>query len=111
MKQDNPYADRLLELCEWATAFRSQQLPAAVEQRAASVLADDVAAMLAGADEPEVRRYSETVLRRKPVAESVVFAPGLPRADRMQAASINGLAGTWCELDEGFRLAICHAGI
>jgi len=29
----------------------------------------------------------------------------------MEAASWNALAGNWCELDEGFRLAICHAGI
>ncbi len=75
------------------------------------VLADDIAAMLAGAGEPEVRRYRERVLARRPVAESVLFAPGLPLADRMQAASANALAGTWCELDEGFRRAICHAGI
>ena len=38
------------------------------------------------------------------------MGPGLPRTDRWQAASANGLAITWCELDEGFRLATCHAG-
>jgi 2-methylcitrate dehydratase PrpD len=109
--QDRPFADQLWQLCEWAAAFRAQDLPVTVQRRAASVLADDIAAMLAGAGEPEVRRYRERVLARRPVPESTVFAPGLPHADRLQAASINGLSGTWCELDEGFRRAICHAGI
>lgn len=109
--EDESFEKHLWQLCEWATAFRAQDLPAAVRRRSASVLADDIAAMLAGADEPEVRRYRERVLARKPAPESIIFSPGLPRVDRMQAASINGLAGTWCELDEGFRLAICHAGI
>jgi 2-methylcitrate dehydratase PrpD len=109
--QKDPFADQLWQLCEWAVAFRAQDLPAAVQRRAAIVLADDIAAMLAGAGEPEVRRYRERVLARRPIQESTVFAPGLPRVDRMQAASINALSGTWCELDEGFRRAICHAGI
>lgn len=109
--QDKLFGDQLWQLCEWAVASREQDLPGSVQRRAASVLADDIAAMLAGAGEPEVQRYRERVMARRPVAESIVFAPGLPRADRMQAASMNGLSGTWCELDEGFRRAICHAGI
>lgn len=39
-----------------------------------------------------------------------MFAPGAPRADRYSVAAMNGLAATWCELDEGFRAAPCHAG-
>ena len=108
---DLSFSTNLRQLCEWATTFSARELPESVQRRAASVLADDIAAMLAGADEPEVRRYRERVLGRPTMAESTVFAAGLPRADRMQAASLNAFAGTWCELDEGFRLAICHAGI
>ncbi len=39
-----------------------------------------------------------------------MFAAGAPRLDRYSAACANGMAITWCELDEGFRNASCHAG-
>jgi 2-methylcitrate dehydratase PrpD len=39
-----------------------------------------------------------------------VLAKGAARLDRYSAASANGMAITWCELDEGFRNASCHAG-
>ena len=32
-------------------------------------------------------------------------------ADRISAAVANGAAADWCELDEGYRRATCHAGL
>src|SRR5690606_32458545 len=40
-----------------------------------------------------------------------LFRPGGVRTDRISAALGNGIAGSWCELDEGYRLGACHAGL
>lgn len=111
MNQTDEFSTGLNRLCEWATACRWEDMPEPVRKRAVLVLLDDISVMIAGSLEPEPARYREKVLSRLRCAESVVFAVGLPAADRFQAASLNALAGNWCELDEGFRRTICHAGI
>jgi 2-methylcitrate dehydratase PrpD len=100
----------LRPLFDWAAARRWQDLPARVRRRARWILADDLAAMIAAASEPEVEAYRRMIEARASVREATIVGPGLPRTDRWQAASANGVAITWCELDEGFRLATCHAG-
>ena len=42
---------------------------------------------------------------------ATVFTGGRPKADRFSAAVANGAAADWCELDEGYRRATCHAGL
>ena len=66
---------------------------------------------MAGSLEPQVARAREGLTRTASgTAEATVFARGAPRVDRYSAASANGMAITWCELDEGFRNASCHGG-
>lgn len=101
----------LQEVCGFVARLTWDQVPHDVQQRAMDVLADDLAAMAAGAREPELRRYAQRLLERAGQGSSVLVTPGLPRAALVDAASWNALAGNWCEVDEGFRLAICHAGI
>lgn len=104
-------AANLRELMRWAAAARSQPLPEAVRRRAATILADDIGAMVAGSLEPQVARAREGFIRTASgIAEATVLARGAPRLDRYSAAGANGMAITWCELDEGFRNASCHAG-
>ena len=99
------------ELFRWAAAAGSMQLPETVRRRAATILADDIGAMVAGSLEPQVAKAQQGFARSAaPVAESTVFARGAPRYDKYTAASANGMAITWCELDEGFRNASCHGG-
>lgn len=99
------------KLIEWAAGAASNPLPDAVRRRAATILADDVGAMVAGSLEPQVARAREGLARTASGAkEATVLAQGAPRIDRYSAASVNGMAITWCELDEGFRNASCHAG-
>jgi 2-methylcitrate dehydratase PrpD len=43
--------------------------------------------------------------------ESTVFNGRGGKADRFSAAVANGAAADWCELDEGYRRATCHAGL
>jgi 2-methylcitrate dehydratase PrpD len=104
-------ASNAIALMRWAAAARSQPLPQAVRRRAAIILADDIGAIVAGSLEPQVARARDGFIRSASgTTEATVFARGAPRVDRYTAASANGMAITWCELDEGFRNASCHAG-
>lgn len=99
------------ELIRWTAEAASKPLPEAVRRRAATILADDVGAMVAGSLEPQVVRAQEGFARTASgKAEATVLAKGAPRFDKYTTASANGMAITWCELDEGFRNASCHGG-
>jgi 2-methylcitrate dehydratase PrpD len=108
---DSAIGPRLGELCDWVVAQRWEDIPDRVHRRARWVLADDLAAMVAGAAEPQVDAYRKLVVRRGGKLEASMIGPGLPRSDRWQAASVNAVAASWCELDEGFRTITCHAGL
>ncbi len=97
-------------LADWAASPAARVLPAAVRRRAAIILMDDLGAMVAGAGEPQVARSVVRLARASGAPEATVFASGAPRLDRANAAAANGMAIAWCELDEGFRGAPCHAG-
>src|SRR6185369_4555425 len=104
-------AGNLRALMRWAAEARSRPLPEAVRRRAATILSDDIGAVVAGSLEPQVARAREGFVRTASgSAEATVFAKGAPRLDRHSAACANGMGITWCELDEGFRNASCHAG-
>lgn len=97
-------------LCHWAVAARAKPLPDAVRRRAALVLLDDIGAIVAASTEPEItaaRRLSDT---EGGPQEATIFAAGAKRVRKEQAATLNGMAVAWAELDEGYRLAPCHAG-
>jgi 2-methylcitrate dehydratase PrpD len=101
-------AQAFRSMVDWAAQVSA--VPGVVQRRAAIVLMDDLGAMLAGAREPEVGRVRAQLTARSVTAECTVYHPGAPRLDRNAAALANGMAATWCELDEGFRRAPCHAG-
>src|SRR6478672_2206040 len=114
-KNENPAraqaAANTRKLIEWAAEAVSRPLPEPVRRRAAIILSDDIGAMVAGSLETQVARAREGLLRTSSgKTEATVLAKGAPRADRYAAASANGMAITWCELDEGFRNASCHGG-
>jgi 2-methylcitrate dehydratase PrpD len=104
-------AANTVKLIEWAADAVTKPLPEPVRRRAAIILSDDIGAMVAGSLETQVAKAREVLLRTSSgKAEATVLAKGAPRADRYAAASANGMAITWCELDEGFRNASCHGG-
>jgi len=100
----------MIRLTQWASTAALRELPPAVRRRAAVVLADDLAAMVAASTEPQVAAARAGLVAGSGPAQATVFAVGAPRLDRASAASANGIAITWCELDEGYRLVPCHAG-
>lgn len=78
-------------------------------ERAATILADDIAAMVAAAGEPALREMQRGV--RATAGEATIFGvPDRGRVAARDAAMLNGLGATWCELDEGARSVPCHAG-
>lgn len=97
-------------LARWCADRAGEPLPAAARRRAALILADDIGAMIVATREPAVKAAQADFLKTSAGAEAFVFAAGAPRGDRYTAAAANGMAATWCELDEGFRNAPCHAG-
>jgi 2-methylcitrate dehydratase PrpD len=104
-------ADGLAELTKWSSGLEWASVPAPIRLRAALVLCDDLAAMIAARDEPEVIAFQDGLARSSGAAEASVFNGRVMRLDRYSAAVANGGASDWCELDEGYRRAICHAGI
>ena len=97
-------------LAEWAVAAPAL-VPDAVLEQAALVLFDDIAAMVAARGEPELQRFIARLWQTSALGEATVFGAAGGRADRYSAAVANAAAGDWCELDEGYRLSSCHAGL
>ena len=97
-------------LVKWAAGLRLREIPAGVLRRAATILLDDVGAMVAPHAEPEVQRFVQRFAPHRPGGESTVFLDGR-RVPRLQAATANAAACCWCQLDEGFRKTSCHAGL
>lgn len=100
----------LTALCEWAVKAVKAPLPPAIYRRAALVISDDIAAIVAASTEPQVQDAQTLVLRGGGQQESSVLGPKRARGTREQAAAANGVAITWAELDEGYRPLPCHAG-
>jgi 2-methylcitrate dehydratase PrpD len=103
-------ADATRELIAWAAGVKADAIPDAVLRRAALVLADNIAATVGADAEREVQAAQAKLIERSTAREATVFNRAAARADRYAAAAANGAAATWCELDEGYRLAPAHAG-
>jgi len=100
----------VLKLVAWAHTARNI-VPEAALRRAARVIGDDLAAIIAARNEPEVAAFQANILERGHPPEATVYRGGQPRTDRLGAAVANATAGCWLELDEGYRLTPCHAGL
>lgn len=103
-------ASAFAALCAWASRAHNAALENDVRRRAALVLIDDIGAAVAAAAEPEVVAARRVEVAARHGTEATVFADGAIKLDRTGAALANGMAATWAELDEGYRLAPCHAG-
>ncbi|MBI4183659.1 MAG: MmgE/PrpD family protein [Proteobacteria bacterium] len=101
----------IARLAEWAATVRAADVPETALRRAALIVVDDVAAMVAAGAEPELRPLRERLAASAGPAEATVFGDGALRAERSAAACANGTAANWCELDEGFRVVGCHGGL
>ena len=111
----NHVAAGIERLGAWITSIRLEEIPRPVLARAVRVLADDLGAIVGARDEPEVARFHARTLATAGSDEATVFRGAVAnqrsRTDRRNAAVANGLAADWLELDEGYRITPCHAGL
>ncbi len=98
-------------LASWAMALEWDAVPVPIRERAALVLADDLAAIVAARAEPELIAFQAGIEKSSGAPEATVFNASALRLDRYSAALANGGASDWCELDSGYRRAVGHAGI
>jgi 2-methylcitrate dehydratase PrpD len=83
--------------------------PAALE-RARWIIADCVPVIAAGMRQPQMQAFASRQLAAAAAGEAWVIGSGR-RAGALDAALLNGTAGTWLELDEGNLFAKGHPGI
>lgn len=104
-------SDYLSTFSTFAAELRFSALPAPVRRHVGWILADTVAAIVAGSAEPELRALAQAqgLLAAGPGVPTVIgFGRG---AAAESAALINGTGGTFLEMDEGNRFARGHPAI
>lgn len=105
-------ATRTAALLSWAVETAgggAAELPEPVLRRAATILCDDLAAMIAAQSEHEVARLAQQAMAGSGAESTVVGHRG--GADRRDAAFVNAVAANWSELDGGYRPATCHGSL
>ena len=102
-----PYLEELSRfLCNTTLA----DIPAEAKDRARWVIADCIPVIAAGMQQPEMRAFVARHLEH--AASGTAWVIGAKRrAAALDAALLNGTAGTWLELDEGNLFAKGHPGI
>lgn len=107
--QRPPTPDWLTRLAGFCAGLRFDDLPAEVVSRTLQVIADCIAAIAAGAQEPETIALAQRMAAADNEGAAVIGA-GRTAAPSI-AAFLNGTAGTMLELDEGNQFARGHPGI
>ena len=97
----------LQELAAFACRTRLADLPAKVLERTRWVLADSLPVIAAGMRQPEMQALLKYPSSK---GKSSLLGTG-KRAGCLEAALLNGTAGTWLELNEGNLIAKGHPGI
>jgi 2-methylcitrate dehydratase PrpD len=102
--------DYLKKLAAFAADTSIRTLGPAVIDRARWIIADSIPVIAAGMQMPEMKALVAKHLEKTPAGPAWVFGAGR-RAPPIDAALLNGTAGTWLELDEGNLFAKGHPGI
>lgn len=100
----------LEKLAAFACDLRAADLPRPVLERSKWILADCIGVIGAGMQEPEMRAFIKLHLPSAAAGKASVIGAGL-KTNALSAAFLNGIAGTWLELDEGNTLSKGHPGI
>jgi 2-methylcitrate dehydratase PrpD len=89
---------------------RLEDLSPAARDRGRWIMADCIPVIAAGMAMPEMRELVKRHLEHAAPGHAWVIGTGL-RSNPLDAALLNGTAGTWLELDEGNLFAKGHPGI
>ena len=98
----------LEKISKFASGLNFEDLPGEVVQRAKYVMADSLAVIAAGAQVNEVGSLVKSI---NPSSGQATLVGLGGRSDALNAALINGIAGTFLELDEGNQFARGHPAI
>ena len=101
------YLETLAAFCA-DTSFAD--LPPAVVERARWIVADCLPVIAAGMQVPEMKALVASHMAGAAPGEAMIFGTGRT-GQALDAALLNGTAGTWLELDEGNLFAKGHPGI
>jgi len=108
--RDQTSKDYLKTLASFASTATLATLSDAARERARWIIADCIPVIAAGMQQPEMMTLASRHLARAGRGDSWVIGSG-QRAAPLDAALLNGTAGTWLELDEGNLFASGHPGI
>ena len=98
----------LQELAAFACRARLADLPPKVLERTRWIVADSLPVIAAGMQQPEM----QALLKQHSPGPGKAWVLGTrKRANALDAALLNGTAGTWLELNEGNLIAKGHPGI
>ena len=100
----------LTTLAQFAAGTQLNDISKAARERARWVIADSIPVIAAGMQQPEMRAFVAHQLAAAAPGTAWVIGAGR-RAGALDAALLNGSAGTWLELDEGNLFAKGHPGI
>ena len=100
----------LTTLAEFAAGTQLNDISAAARERARWVIADSIPVIAAGMQQPQMQAFVARQLTGAAPGTAWVIGAG-KRAGALDAALLNGTAGTWLELDEGNLFAKGHPGI
>lgn len=98
--------DYLATFSTFAAEISFDALPPAVRSHTGWILADTIAAIVAGSAEPELRNWAA----QQPGGPATLVALGA-QTQSVLAALVNGTAGTFLEMDEGNRFARGHPAV
>jgi len=103
-------ADYLDSLSRFACQTSYADIPQAVRERSKVILADLLAVIAAGMQEPEMQALVANQVPRVASGRSTVIGTG-KRCNPFDAAMLNATAGVWLELDEGNFDTNGHPGV
>jgi 2-methylcitrate dehydratase PrpD len=98
------------QLTDFAFDSSPESLPESIRVRSGWILADCLGVIATGMQASEMRRFVDAYIGTS--AGGVSWLCGTARtSDSLSAAFLNGIAGTWYELDEGHTLSKGHPAI
>jgi 2-methylcitrate dehydratase PrpD len=98
------------QICDFVVKTRFEDLGHTIIEQTKKVVYDTVGVIASGARHREPREMSKRLTSLSRGASSTLIGQK-KKTDPLQAALINGTAGTWLELDEGNQFARGHAAI
>lgn len=107
---ENTWPAYLRTLARFVCGTPLADIPQEVVARGRWVIADSLPVIAAGMQNAEMRTFAERHLTHAAPGDAWVIGTGR-RAAPLDAALLNGTAGTWLELDEGNTYAKGHPGI